>query len=522
MEHCVKSNVNSTKLREIGNQYYAKREFFEAILKYNKSLCYAENESENAALAYANRSAVYFEMKKFEKCMKNIELARAHNYPKKNFEILKKREEKCFELMKNLKITKSDNDEVNFFKLSHEGHKNVSTFSKYLELKYDKKYGRHIVTNKDLAVGDIIAIDESFSTALQKEFVYQRCGNCLKSNQLDLIPCFGCNQAMFCNENCKQNANENFHQYECSIMNLITSSILNSNMRMALRNFIIAISLFDDSIENLKRFFEINSTSCTIFDFKTELNVKQKLLAVNSLIFDDTIEVNDLVFDEIFLTTDKLKEMWKSHKDFIRKFLRKHTQIASMNFHEIYGWPLKIGGLIDPDVEKFQKSLAYQRGVVPYANGSFPFCALLNHSCAPNVCKIFIDNKIVMIVQRKIEAGMQLFDNYGYGFTNIPREYRQAELFKQYRFKCNCIACINDFGLLPSLKICDKKTFMVAKKTCSELSSLNQKKAKQKIKELSEIIQNQSKNFPSLEICSLMESFNACLEIVMKPEILFP
>jgi hypothetical protein len=214
--------------------------------------------------------------------------------------------------------------------------------------------------------------------------------------------------------------------------------------------------------------------------------------------------------------------MWTSHKDFIRKFLTKHTQIASLNYHEIYGWPLKQGGLVDPSTAHLQKSLAYQRSVLAIGNGSFPFCALLNHSCAPNVCKIFLDDKAVVIVQRTVEAGSQLFDNYGYSFTNVPRDFRQSELLKQYRFKCNCIACNTDFGLLPSLKICDKTIFMQAKKACAELSRLNQKKARQKFLELAEVLQRGQKNFPSLEICSVMESFAACLEISLRPEVLFP
>lgn len=539
MEHCVKSNEKSAKLRENGNQSYAKREFFDAILKYNESLCYAENYSENAGLAYANRSAVYFEMKLYENSIENINLARSYNYPEKNLEILKKREEKCQELMKNSKV--SNTNEINHLKLSHLGHKNLPSIASCLELKCDKKYGRHIITNKDLAVGEVVAIDESFCNMLQENFLYQRCANCFKSNLLNLIPCLGCNRGklknhnkvikfstihlfisvMFCSQECSQNATKNFHKFECQIMQLITSSILNSNMRMALRTFFMSLALFDDSIENLKTFLD-DQKPCTIFDFKTELNMKQKLLAINALVFDDSIEVNDTVFDEIFQLNNQLKGLWENQKYFIKKFLIKHTQIASLNYHEVYGWPLKRGGLVDPEISHLQKSLAYKRGVVAYGNGSFPFCALLNHSCAPNICKIFLENKVFVVVQRKIEASSQLFDNYGFSFTNVPRDFRQDELLKQYRFKCQCIACNNNFGLLPSLKICDKKTFMQAKKACVEMSSLNQKKAKQKFKEFAEIIQRGNKTFPSLEICSLTESFNACLEISIKPEIFFP
>ena len=162
---------------------------------------------------------------------------------------------------------------------------------------------------------------------------------------------------------------------------------------------------------------------------------------------------------------DKLKKMWISHRDEIMKFLKKHTQIGMLNYHEIYGWPLKKGGLYDPEMENFKGTLAYRRGVNPFASGSYLFCSLVNHSCAPNVAKIFIDDKVVMIVQRPIKAGSQIFDNYGYSFTNIPRETRQMELLKNYRFMCKCEACSGNFSLLPSLKIIDKIAFRLAKKS---------------------------------------------------------
>jgi len=186
--------VKSTKLREIGNQLYAEKNFFDAVLKYNESLCYAENGSENTGLAYANRSAVYFEMKLYEKSLRNIELARANNYPEKNYEILKKREAKCHELMKNSLRPVND---LSFFKLSYEPNKDYPSIANCLNLKSDKKYGRHIITNKSLSVGDIIAIEEPVCKVLQEEFLYQRCTYCLKSNLLDLVPCSSCCQGKF-------------------------------------------------------------------------------------------------------------------------------------------------------------------------------------------------------------------------------------------------------------------------------------------------------------------------------------
>ena len=45
-------------------------------------------------------------------------------------------------------------------------------------------------------------------------------------------------------------------------------------------------------------------------------------------------------------------------------------------------------------------------------SGLLSFASLLNHSCSPNLTRIFVDNKQVYIVKRPIEAGEQLFVSY--------------------------------------------------------------------------------------------------------------
>lgn len=320
---------------------------------------------------------------------------------------------------------------------------------------------------------------------------------------------------MFCRK-CDGNASKSFHQFECPLAEIISNSFLTPTMQMAIRTFSIALSLFDGSIENLKCFLNQSDDRCTIFDFKS-LDMKQRLLAIHSLISSDDIFVNERAFEDIFLAAPSSRIMWSSHSDFIKGFLRKQTQIGTLNYHEIFLWPLQKSG--QPDVDE-KDSLAYKIAVVTIGNGSYPFLSLLNHSCSPNVSRIFIDDKVVLIVTRSIDKGAQLFDSYGYNFTNVPKEYRQAELLKQYRFKCGCTACTNDWPLLPALKVLDKAGLNKAKKACRELRQsglLNRKKATEKFKELCGEIEKGRKNFPSLEICSMMDSLAAFLELSLKP-----
>lgn len=196
-----KSNKTSNLLRQEGNEFYKKREFFQALLKYNQSLCYAESKSENIGIAFANRSAVYFEMKFYDQCQINIDLAEKNFYPRENLDILNQRRLKCLESSRN----EIKNSSQNVFKLSLPANKKLPFMASCLKIKTNEKYGRHIITTSDLNVGDIIAIDKSFCSVpiSESQFIkvselniYQRCNNCLRSNHLNLIPCQRCCHGM--------------------------------------------------------------------------------------------------------------------------------------------------------------------------------------------------------------------------------------------------------------------------------------------------------------------------------------
>ena len=101
----------------VENKFQTDWSFLDALVKYNESLCHAEAGSESVGLAFANRSAVYFEMKLFEKCLNNIEHAKSNNYPEKNYSVLGAR---CKEM-----TSTSANDDENpfeFIKLSHKSN----------------------------------------------------------------------------------------------------------------------------------------------------------------------------------------------------------------------------------------------------------------------------------------------------------------------------------------------------------------------------------------------------------------
>lgn len=188
----MKCEKTAENFRNDGNLLFSNKKFHDALVAYNESLCYAEPK--DVSLAYANRSAVYLEAKLFDECLENIKLARDHKYPEEKVQKLNDREQKCKKLMKMHEKDPED-DPWNFFKLSHSPNKKLPFIVNCLELCESEKYGRYLVTKKNLKTGDVIAIEEPFYKFIDNEVYHSRCANCLKSNNLNLIPCEMCTKS---------------------------------------------------------------------------------------------------------------------------------------------------------------------------------------------------------------------------------------------------------------------------------------------------------------------------------------
>ena len=183
----MKDNDKADALRIEGNNFYMEKKFYEALISYNKSLCFALTKSQKTAKAYANRSAVYLELKEFSKCLENIELAKENGY--EDLKRMQKRSKKCSTKMQ-LRCEKTPmNDLISFFKLSYPANEKVSYIVDCLKISEDDIFGRGVVTIRDLNPGDVIIIEEPCFKAIDKNAHYSRCANCLSSNMLNLMPC---------------------------------------------------------------------------------------------------------------------------------------------------------------------------------------------------------------------------------------------------------------------------------------------------------------------------------------------
>lgn len=169
---------------------------------------------------------------------------------------------------------------------------------------------------------------------------------------------------------------------------------------MACRTFFQALSMFKGSIEDLQKFLDGNKNpKASVYDFNfSDFSMEDKnfLISLFCLTKSEKVCENDSP-EKLFKDHPQLSEAWKFHETFIRNFIQRILQTGDSNFHGICGWSRK----------KYENKFPQMIGI-----GCYPFISLVNHSCAPNVNRIYVEDKMLLLVERPIKKGEQLFDCY--------------------------------------------------------------------------------------------------------------
>lgn len=118
-------------------------------------------------------------------------------------------------------------------------------------LKYNKKYGRHLIAKRDINPGEIVNVTKPYVTALNLNNFYAFCGHCLKTCWAN-IPCDYCSWCMFCSEKCKTEAWEKYHDIECKVIPYIQFNLTSDYWKqLSLKMTVMAVREAG-SIEKLK------------------------------------------------------------------------------------------------------------------------------------------------------------------------------------------------------------------------------------------------------------------------------
>lgn len=251
----------SKAARSEGNELFKKKSHDSKVHEiihsaYTRSIANAPASSEELALAYGNRSAVLLHLSKFTECIEDID--RALGITKSS--VLKTkllcRKAKClaaagskseFEKIlteaRRVCDTSGENDKKSLLKLIEEAEncsknmkkttaateknskkpvqafefdKTLNDFSS-VSIAHNDKYGNHLIAAKDIEAGEVIFVEKPYVFTVDTDKTLTHCDYCYKISWSSL-PCNTCAKCMYCSEDCRREAWNEYHEIECAAL----------------------------------------------------------------------------------------------------------------------------------------------------------------------------------------------------------------------------------------------------------------------------------------------------------------
>ena len=296
--------------------------FKEAATAYNSALLYAQN-GDFLALAYANRSAVFFQMNEIKACYRDIQRAIQNGYPEHLLYKLWDRKGKCLmkvsryvqaiEAFENCleSLPRGIKDEKKLETFTADVEKSIKacqgressgvdpfakdiskipslgfgvnpsipSFSKAINLEYSSQSGRYGTATRKIECGEVVVVDKSpFKFAsIESKRNMDFCTHCL-GFCIDLVPSPISVTDFFCCQFCLDTAMQTYHPLESQLLwSLEQLQLGKEEWFIALRAILAKpLSFF---LENRKELFVKENPDCALTmtyhsdDYKTFYNL---------------------------------------------------------------------------------------------------------------------------------------------------------------------------------------------------------------------------------------------------------
>ncbi len=410
----IKNNERAKQFRVEGNEFFAQGKYHLALEKYNRSVCFAENDSDGITVAYSNRSMCYLKTKLYKECLNDIEMIKRSNCPAYLNEKLDNRKAECLRFLANesgVGNLRIDNQRV---ALSFNEHVQYAGVADCLQLQRNDEWGLHVTTKENLKINDTIMVEDPFSFVGHdcNDLKYYRCSHCYKS-LMNFIPCRECVNSMFCNEKCLEAAGKARHIFECQLAKMESSDCECKEKQFQLvLDILWKINLEFDTVDELIQTIESilrGNTNEAIANARTDVTLKRLemilRLETNADKHNSSDDFQRLLqcsmknyFVVMRMPQFQAKFVAEEHHRFLKHLILHlvHTTRQSTLFNDL-----------NVDVDVFREA-----DVRDYGIGIYPIGTVLNHSCVPNVYCYSVDNRLICKVIRPIQSGEQLFRSY--------------------------------------------------------------------------------------------------------------
>lgn len=405
--HPTKSDAIALHKRTEGNKQFAEGALLDAMESYGDCLRFATPGSEHISLAYANRAACFLNLKMYNECLADIELAEKAGYPEHLMHKLEQRKTSCLgEMQQNPHLPE---------KLNFEPNEKIPYLSNVLMVQRNNSTGAYsVVAKTDIDVAQPIVIEDLYRVSIRNGYGIH-CNICSKE-YCNLVPCSKCAVAMFCAE-CQGHF---LHEYECGL-SFCGESESNRKAMADVRNVLLTMKLFR-TVDELMTFVEKMLAKPKELP-KTMLDDRSKYQAVFNCPFKKqgkTIAEWQSLIYPVYKTLMKIpyvSQMFQTvkHQRFLMHLIGHH------NLH-----PVKIGGITSSDqrpVHLIQIMLSY-----------------FNYSRENNVLDYTCGGKSVWYTIKPINKGEPIlfaFDPLGITTT----KEQQILLWTDMSIKCEWSQC---------------------------------------------------------------------------------
>jgi len=492
-----KNLYESKAKKEYGNKAYQAGKDLDALYLYSQAIIATpvggDGKSRELSILLANRSAVLFSLKAYNLAIDDIDLAFQLGYPDDLAFKLYERKGKClvaFKQMQSAKVAytlalkfldkaKKLTDEkkqsvqrevqqfIAFMKAAPteltKNDPNIEihpspelpdlptknslypVMSDAVTFKYEDARGRFAVASRDITVGDVLTVEKAIVSHMLPEYMGKNCSHCFKTMKAPL-PCNTCTKVMFCSISCRETALTTYHPYECKLVDLFLSSGMSIICFLAYRT--VTQKSLKWFMENRQLFQDHDKTSGQTkeqTDVYESGDYRNYFNLVNHHSERKTGDVFHRSMFSVFLLRclqsqgyfpnkpgDKLTE----EETFIGTLLMHFLEVLQFNAHEVAQFEM-----ISKTSQEGAKSAFIGAAV-------YPTLALFNHSCDPSIVRYYVEDYVVVQAIKNIFKGDEICENYGPIFFHSPRDDRQSRLEKQYWFKCQCVACKENWPLM--------------------------------------------------------------------------
>lgn len=390
------------------------------------------------------RSIIYYRLKAYEQCLQSFRRASALDV------VYEEHEQMVTDCYREMSGSASNRMALNKLLSETEYHKigvplacmpraNETTIHPALRLQEQTSTlgvrRRQVVSDKAFRVGEVIAIDRSLCSVLLPETLSQRCNFCFRETFFALRPCttFDC-PAMYCSSDCLKSAMLSNHENECALTQFMHELEVT---RPVVRAVITTFRDVHDILEWDAFRKYANLGEHTIFDYRglrtPPRNYRAKLLyamakrtrvRTNAELYYFA-RLTAYVYKAIKYETYMLYTLFSNsgERALLRDFIYHQLLV-----HADYAQVLRTSSTVRMHGERQQQK--------PYARAVMPMCALIQHSCTPNVAVFSCAmQQVAVCVVRPIAKNDTLtmdkthgrYDGTGTRHKSAQREFLHAD-----------------------------------------------------------------------------------------------